>query len=268
VVVLLCVPPNPSLAATPAQTTVLVVGGYGSTLAGARRDFADLRSVLQTRDPDLAFAQYSYAGWDAEACAPLDYQQSATGQDFEMSKRLLLDTLLTLRTQCGAQHIIVIGHSLGGLLALHALADNPMGEVTDIVTIDSPLGGAPAVEIHACVKTGLCVDGPMSDVLSALNRQWDQTAVDNAARVSRLAQAGTRVTAWGNQSDCLYAPAVCLPSAGRLLGAYDVRETQWLGVDRAERRDFLPQGTLARILHSHDVMLSRAAGDIAADLLA
>ena len=44
--------------------------------------------------------------------------------------------------------IVVIGHSLGGLVAFHALSDNPMSQVTDVVTIDSPLGGAPASEVN------------------------------------------------------------------------------------------------------------------------
>jgi hypothetical protein len=61
------------------------------------------------------------------------------------------------------------------------------------------------------------------------------------------AAVGIRVTAWGNQRDCLYAPAVCLPFARGLFGAYDVRDTQWLGVDRAMRRDYGPGSSLASL---------------------
>jgi pimeloyl-ACP methyl ester carboxylesterase len=197
----------------------------------------------------------------------MDYRDVDTGQDFATSEQHLLTTILLLRTQCGAQRIVVIGHSLGGLIALHAVSDSPMGEVSDIVTIDSPLGGAPAAEVQTCIDAGLCVDGPVGSLLSKLHGDWDQTALDNASRVSRLAQLGTRVTAWGNQSDCLYAPAACLPAAKTFLSPYDVRETQWLGVDRAMRRDYVP-ATLTGVLHSHDVMLSKAAGDIADDLFA
>jgi len=265
VAALTLLPAQPTFAAAP--TTILFVGGYGGSLTSAVGDFSALRSALLQHDPELRFAQYSYTGWDADACRPLDYRDVDTGQDFAVSEQRLLNTILTLRTQCGAQRIVVIGHSLGGLIALHALSDSPMGEVSDIVTIDSPLGGAPAAEIQACIDYGLCVDGPVGSLLSKLNGDWDQTALDNASRVSHLAQLGTRVTAWGNQSDCLYAPVACVPAAKRLLGAYDVRETQWLGVDRAMRRDYVPS-TLASVLHSHDVMLTRAAGDIADDLFA
>ena len=48
------------------------------------------------------------------------------------------------------------------MIAFHALADNPMSEVSDIVTIDSPLGGAPESSVAACVDAGLCVDGPVA----------------------------------------------------------------------------------------------------------
>jgi pimeloyl-ACP methyl ester carboxylesterase len=255
------------LAASSPRTTVLFVGGYGSTLSKTESDFSPVQSALQSLNSHLTFTDYSYTGWNAETCTPLDYQPTDTGQDFETSKQLLLTTIATIRAHCGAQRIIIIGHSLGGLIALHALAEKPIAQVTDLVTVDSPLGGAPAVEIDTCVDAGLCVDGPVTDTLAGLYTSWDQTAADNADRVKRLAQAGTRVTAWGNQSDCLYAPAVCLPFARNFLSSYDVRETQWLGVDHAIRRDYAPKYALAGVLFSHDILLSMAANDMATDLL-
>jgi pimeloyl-ACP methyl ester carboxylesterase len=251
------------------STTIVFVGGYGSTLATAIRDFSSLRAALEMRQPSVRFAQYSYAGWDAQACQPLAYQDTDTAQDVEISKQRFLDMLVSLHTQCGAQRIVVIGHSLGGLVALHALADRPVAGVTDIVTVDSPLGGAPAAEITTCIESGLCVDGPVSDFLSRLYAGWTQTGLDNAARVSRLAAAGTRVTAWGNERDCLYAPAVCLPFALDVVGAYDVRDTQWLGIERAMRRDYAPPRlTLSSVLNSHHIALSTGATEMAADLFA
>jgi pimeloyl-ACP methyl ester carboxylesterase len=259
---------HPAAALAAPATTVLFVGGYGSTLGTATQSFAPLRAALQGRDSSIAFAQYSYSGWDAPTCSPRDYGAAQTGQDFETSKRLLLETIYTLHANCGAARVVVIGHSLGGLVAFHALSDNPMGEVTDVVTVDSPLGGAPAAEIRACVEAGLCVEGPVSVLLATLHGAWQQTAADNADRVNRLAAVGTRVTAWGNQSDCLYAPSVCIPLARVVVGVYDVRDTQWLGVDRAMRRDVTPRSTLASIVNSHQAMLSTAAADIVTDLFA
>src|SRR2546430_12389487 len=57
-------------------------------------------------------------------------------------------------------------------------------------------------------------------------------------------------------SDLLYAPAVCLPLARALFGALDVRDTQWLGVERVMQRDDVPRSTLRSMLNSHLVLLS------------
>jgi pimeloyl-ACP methyl ester carboxylesterase len=249
------------------HTTVLFIGGYGSTLASATLSFAPLRAALTAHDPTTSFAQYSYLGWNAQTCAPLDYYSVDTGQDFGASERHLLDTIYLLRAQCGASgRVVVIGHSLGGLVAFHALSDNPMAEISDVVTIDSPLGGAPSTAVGACVDSGLCADGPVGGYLAGLYGAWDQTARDNAARVSHLAAVGIRVTAWGNEGDCLYAPAICVPLASIVLGNVDARDTQWLGVANAERRDYAPRSTLASVLNSHQVIMTSAASDIVAGL--
>jgi pimeloyl-ACP methyl ester carboxylesterase len=252
-----------------AHTTVLFVGGYGSTLATASLAFAPLRAALTAHDPTTSFAQYSYQGWDAQTCAPRDYYSADTGQDFDLSERRLLETIYSLRTQCGGNaRIVVMGHSLGGLVAFHALADNPMSEVSDVVTIDSPLGGAPASTVSACVDAGLCVDGPVAAFLAGLYSTWNQTAADNSSRVARLQSAGIRVTAWGNQGDCLYAPAVCVPLARYVVGNVDARATQWLGVDHAMRHDAAPLSSLSRVLNSHQAILTSAATDIVGELFA
>jgi pimeloyl-ACP methyl ester carboxylesterase len=264
----LMVLPGAAAAQTSAPATVLFVGGYGSHLATVGDAFEPLRAEFAARDPATKFAQYSYSGWNGQTCASLDYQGADTAQAFATSEKRLLDTIYLLHTQCGAGRIVVVGHSLGGLIAFHALSDSPMGEVTDVVTIDSPLGGAPPSVIHTCVDAGFCADGPVTGVLSNLYTRWEQTAQDNAARVNQLSAAHIRVTAWGNQSDCLYAPSRCVPLAGYVLGRFDARDTQWLGVDRAMRRDYsAARSSVASVLDSHELILSGAATDIAADLL-
>jgi pimeloyl-ACP methyl ester carboxylesterase len=265
--------PVPALAdSAPGQphTLVLFVGGYGSTLAGATLDFAPLQAALAAHDRTTSFAQYSYLGWNSQTCQPMNYDAADTAQDLGISERRLLDTIFLLSTQCGsgAGRVIVIGHSLGGLVAFHALSDNPMGQVTDVVTIDSPLGGAPATAVDTCVDAGFCEQGPVSGELAGLYGAWDQTTSDNAARVAHLTAVGIRVTAWGNQDDCLYAPTVCVPLARYVLGSVDARATQWLGVANAERRDYSAPSSLENVLNSHKVILSSGAKDIVSTLFA
>src|SRR3954447_25460622 len=105
---LLALLPSQALAAGPQRTTVLFVGGYGSSLAGATRSFAPLRSALAARDPGIAFAQFSYSGWDAGACAPQNYSALDTGQKLETTEQRLLETVYALHAQCGAGRVIVI----------------------------------------------------------------------------------------------------------------------------------------------------------------
>jgi pimeloyl-ACP methyl ester carboxylesterase len=261
----------PAAAAGPTpteRTMVLFAGGYGSTSLTATDHFAALRAALSARQAGLSFAQFSYRGWDAAGCTGLPYDAVDTAQDFDLSKQRLVAAVDALTGQCGAQRIVVIGHSLGGLVAFHALADQPRAAVVELVTADSPLGGAPATQLHACIEWGVCSDGPVETVLAALHGSWAQTGLDNAARVERLAAAGTRVTAWGNQSDCLYAASLCVPVARILLGRDDARATQWLGVPRAMHRDYPLTSSLASVLRSHRILLTNAADEIAADLMA
>ncbi len=248
--------------------TIVFVGGYGASLATATSHFGPLKAALTAQSSNVAFVQYSYTGLSGQNCSvsPAAYAAADTAQDIEISKDNLMATLLMLRQSCGANHVVVIGHSLGGLIAFQALSDQPPTGVTDLITIDSPLGGAPADEIQSCIDWGLCVDGPVARYLAELRNDWTQTSVDNAAKAGRLAAAGVRVSAWGNPSDCLYNAAACIPFARGLLAGYDSRETQWLGIPRAIRRDY-PVTRLPSLLVSHHTVLVNGASEIAADLL-
>ena len=266
----------PAAAAAPDEArlqpvTVLFAGGYGSTLSSAADDFAAIRSALEARGTRLSFAQFSYAGWNSAGCGqtPPAYGPADTAQDIELSKRNLLGTVhMLLSPGCGAQRIVVIGHSLGGLVAFQALAEQPVPEVTDILTIDSPLGGVMPEIVWSCVDFGLCAEGPVVAYLAGLNSAWAQTAVDNASKAERLFAAGTKVSAWGNVSDCFYNLAVCAPFVRSLFGSdLDARETQWLGIPGAIRRDYVSPRRLASVAISHRAVLLTAAADIALHLL-
>jgi pimeloyl-ACP methyl ester carboxylesterase len=251
------------------NVAVVFVGGYGSNLASATADFGSIQAALIDRGARVSFVQYSYGGWHAPSCgqAQPQYTPDDTAQDIELSKRNLIGTLRMLRSECAASRIVVIGHSLGGLIAFQALADQPVPGVTDIVTIDSPLGGISPEIVWSCVDFGLCIDGPIVAYLANLNSAWSQTELDNAAKAEKLAIAGTRVSAWGNQSDCFYNLAVCAPFVRALFGNVDARETQWLGIPSAIRRDYTSPKRLSSLRISHKVVLSTAALDIALDLL-
>jgi pimeloyl-ACP methyl ester carboxylesterase len=245
------------------------IAGYGTNVATASRLFAPLQSALAARNPNVSFVRYSYTGTNITGCAgtPSAYRPSDTAQDIEVSKRILRETLSALQDGCEVDRIVVVGHSLGGLIAFQTLAENPESRVSDVVTIDSPLGGVPMPLVRSCIDVGLCADGAVVAHLAGLYGAWGETATDNTVRAAALAAAATRVTAWGNQSDCYYALALCNSFSRMLLAGFDARQTQWLGIARSVHKDYPFAPYPWNIPASHTAVLLNSAAEIAADLL-
>jgi pimeloyl-ACP methyl ester carboxylesterase len=247
---------------------VVFVAGYGSDLASANLVFAPLQAALAARNPNIVFVQYSYTATSFNGCtaAPAAYRPADTAQDIEVSKRILGETVAALKSACDVDRISLVGHSLGGLIALHALSEQPVPGLTDLVTVDSPLGGVPLPLIRTCIDAGFCADGAVADYLVSLYAAWSSTAQANTASAATLAAAPTRVTAWGNQSDCFYRVALCSSFGPNVLAALDARETQWIGIPRTVRKDHRFPAYPWNIPASHTAVLLNDATEIAADL--
>jgi pimeloyl-ACP methyl ester carboxylesterase len=271
--VLALVPAPAGWARTPVFETaplgVVLVSGYGTDVATAEMQFGPLRAALSTRVPDAVFVPFSYTGVAFDGCASVasPYTPSDTAQPLAQSEQLLRATIDDLRAACDVERIVIIGHSLGGLIALRALDTADLAGVSDVVTIDSPLGGLPEPVLRACIDAGWCPDGPVVDELRDLHTNWDATAQENSARAVALDAAHTRLTAWGNSGDCFYDVALCGALARSLLGALDARESQWLGIPRAKREDVRVAPLPWNVLPSHTDLLRRAAQEVATDLL-
>jgi pimeloyl-ACP methyl ester carboxylesterase len=244
----------------------MFVAGYGSDLATASSQFSALQDALLARDPHTAFVQFSYVGSSIRGCSsvPAPYSASDTAQSISASTRTFVDTLQSLQASC-TERIGVVGHSLGGLIAFLGLGQQPTARVYDAITVDSPLGGAPAGASNLCIDAGFCAAGPVADDLASLYSHWDATAADNQSREQRITAGGTRLSAWGNQSDCLYYVPLCTTVVS--VSLEDARETQWLGISRAVHRDYPFAAHLWNIPASHLAVLENAAADLAADLL-
>jgi len=121
--------------------------------------------------------------------------------------------------------------------------------------------------MRTCIDAGLCTDGAVVAYLAGLYGSWGETATDNATRAVALAATATRVTAWGNQSDCYYAVALCNSFSRTLLAGFDARQTQWLGIARSVHKDYAFAPYVWNIPASHTAVLIHSAPEIAADLL-
>jgi pimeloyl-ACP methyl ester carboxylesterase len=247
---------------------VLLVAGYGSDLTSASIVFSALQSALLVRDPTTSFAFFSYRGSEVRGCAsvPTPYSPADTAQRLDISVAVFLTTLQALQSTCPAD-IAVVGHSLGGLIAFHALGDRPNTRVEAVMTVDSPLGGAPLASSMTCIQLGFCADGPVVHELGQLYDNWSASAAANASRQANLVAVDTRLSAWGNVSDCLYYIGLCSTVSDGAVASIDARATQWLGIARPVHKNYAYAPRVWNIPASHTAVLENAAAEMAADLL-
>lgn len=251
------------------RVAVVFVGGYGSSLASTMGLFSSLRAALSDRDPNVLVVHYSFTGTSFNGCTatPLPYGPIDTAQDIELSKAVLRETLTTLDATCDVDRIAIVGHSLGGLIAFEAVAGLSQPAISDLVTVDSPLGGVPYRVVETCISIGYCTEGSVAGYLANLYANAPDVERTNAARVAELAAVGTRVSAWGNQSDCFYTLSLCSSLARALVGTASGRDTQWLGIPRWVRKDFPVTRSLSNIVPSHTAVIVRSANELADELL-
>jgi len=247
---------------------VVLVGGFGTDLDGATAQFADLRNALIDRNPATLIVQFSYLATQFDGCRahPLVYSSSDTAQDIQASIRILRETLAGLEDACRPQRVVIIGHSLGGLIAFDALDGPPLTHVSDLVTIDSPLGGVPERLIQTCIAIDFCPSGAVAAQLADLYGRSASIETDNARRAGDLIQSGVQVSAWGSTGDCFYDVSLCAPIARVFVGQVDARESQWFGMPDVVRKDYPVTKSLASIAVSHTAVLRVAAAELATAL--
>jgi pimeloyl-ACP methyl ester carboxylesterase len=130
-------PVDASPSAPAGRTAILFVGGLGSTYATSSRAFQTLQSALVASRgyAESDFSLFSYDQQNADqydpllTCAPVAVSEAALGA-----------RIADLQA-AGAAHVVLVGHSLGGVLAYDVAASATDGFISGVVTVDSPLGG-------------------------------------------------------------------------------------------------------------------------------
>jgi pimeloyl-ACP methyl ester carboxylesterase len=149
----------------------------------------------------------------------------------------------------GAQFVL-IGHSLGGEIALQASAQVPAGAIARVVTIDSPLAGAsrsnlkhftrligPYASLAGCSSV-LWNSDAVRDIATLHNKATRQQAKKAAAAIVEAGRVkGIRYMTVGNKSDCLWKPTAC-----KIRGSWH-DDSATMTITSANRSKLYPLGT-------------------------
>ncbi len=146
-------PPDPPVPPAEVASVVVLVGGLGSTSEVAGIDRVDLAGI-----PPDRIVRFSYAGGrvpdptDAPALQAVPAHPYAPGDTFgpvDTAAERLADLLVAVHDAEPGRPIVVVAHSLGGVVAdraLDRLPPAPAASVVVLVTIASPHRGAPLAD--------------------------------------------------------------------------------------------------------------------------
>jgi len=235
---------------------VMFLSGIGTDSATAAQNFAALQYTLGVRDKLAAMSvlQFSYSGykaWGADAsCAALgDTEANLAAQ------------LRGLRDQHTFDHLALIGHSRGGLLAFQVGVDYPdlVPFVNAVVAVDTPFLGVSSGKADIYDLNYICE--PALSELTARRASADQWSAWNAQGVDFLLGHGVRVRAIGNKSDCVYNPIACHAVLGSFFG-----DDSWAEAVSSSPtvQHWYDVPTNGGILASHSVVLT--SPDVLADI--
>lgn len=211
--------PAPSTSATPRPYVRIVIflEGLDSTLPhGVQPDEFDvLKNAVHSEDPSAIVLPYSYKGVDVERSGPnvttKDYTACDTQQALVVSGTALLQEiqeytrLYQNRNKGSDVRVALIGHSLGGLIALSGMKAS---NVDRIVTLDSPLMGISAGKAVLASSFVSCSNGVVLNQLSAIQHDSKRRR-QLEADVSEFQTRGGHIATLGNKEDCLYHPLSC-----------------------------------------------------------
>lgn len=175
---------------------VVFVGGLGTSAATTSAVFGELARALG-----------EYAGYAEADLLTFDYGERGACQSIAPSAAQLADYLRRLRSSGQATGVVLVGHSMGGVVALDTattfddLSEPDTGFIKRVLTIDSPLGGLSTLQraLIAELWLGEC---PAADdsVARYVDYAWPSTL---SARVERSLGRGVEVFAVANPDDLL-----------------------------------------------------------------
>jgi pimeloyl-ACP methyl ester carboxylesterase len=208
---------------------VVYVSGINTVEGDSTSRFALLTAKLrqsfgfQSND----FFQFSYAGWRVEAGSNymnlFHFEHPESCRAMDSAEPLLTGMLRYMKQNHWADHVVVVGHSRGGLIGMLTLSrapdltDGPDPFLRTVITVDSPLHGIDPIK-RTWYNVGASACEPAMGELAAMSgsfKQWDQWLGTTAN------WAGNRrvnLMAFANEYDCLFAPSRCPNALGGWAG--------------------------------------------------
>jgi pimeloyl-ACP methyl ester carboxylesterase len=190
------------------RTMVVFVGGLASQIDSPV--WNQLQTQLKTANGyrDADFVRFSYDSWSPDSASKSvvshPYTIEQTCAPTKNSEDQLASMLRYLHDNHLADHVVLVGHSLGGVIAYDVAANHP--ELTpfihSVVTVDSPLGGIGGLRASGAD----ILYGPNNTCASAdelYNREAasDQTQQWLGQSASALAARGVKLVVVNNPND-------------------------------------------------------------------
>lgn len=221
-------PPSvPLLPPSPARRIVIFLSGRATASDNPlTQSMFDLLKGIMTNSYGFGstdFSMFSYRGADLLPGNHMQWRPFSacdSEQDINTSGQILGASLRLIHQQFPSDRLVLVGHSLGGLLAYEETAWAPGVPIDTVVTIDSPLHG---------IGVGLGLLGDLlpcdfdaSELGQIMQRNVTPILQQN---YDALHKEGAKVATVGNDQDCVYDLQVCgLPGV-------DVRFSQYAPSD-------------------------------------
>ena len=222
-------PPPPPPLATPAPTPT-----PPPPVTPTRYGFVDTDFLYYSYFPSIlgggeVTCANGVAGWEPEPYWKTDPVYSSISNSAERLHHMLT----AYRGKNPEATFVLVGHSLGGLVAFTEILNADQSELIDtVITIDSPLHGAVAFSsdlrnwadtygMDECFAQGQAIA-----TLEEMEQNRDATRAQARAIAQAAANKGITLVTMGNDVDCVYDYGYCLPGWGLPITGY--ADTQWV----------------------------------------